>query len=127
MGFSSEEYWCGLPCLPPGDLPDTGVELRSPAAAGLITGGLAYSGVEQDLGSQTEAEPVRSAETTRSQPLDQRSVTRALALQLCWKEFSTKTESSEASQVVARQRVQCAWKDTVGSEGETPGCVHLAV
>ena len=26
MGFSRQEYWSGLPCLPPGDLPDSGIE-----------------------------------------------------------------------------------------------------
>ena len=31
MGFSSQEYWSGLLCLPPGDLPNPGIELRSPA------------------------------------------------------------------------------------------------
>ena len=37
MGFSRHEYWSGLPCLPPGDLPDPGIEptyLMSPALAG---------------------------------------------------------------------------------------------
>ena len=37
MGFSRQEYWSGLPCTPPGDLPDPGIELtslRSPALAG---------------------------------------------------------------------------------------------
>ena len=37
MGFSRQEYWSGLPCPPPGDLPDPGVEtesLMSPALAG---------------------------------------------------------------------------------------------
>ena len=37
MGFSEQEYWCGLPCLPSGGLPDPGVEpmsLMSPALAG---------------------------------------------------------------------------------------------
>ena len=37
MGFSRQEYWSGLPCHPPGDLPDAGVEpvsLMSPALAG---------------------------------------------------------------------------------------------
>ena len=37
MGSSREEYWSGLPCPPPGDLPDPGIEpssLRSPALAG---------------------------------------------------------------------------------------------
>ena len=36
MGFSRQEYWSGLPSLPPGDLPDQGVEptsLLSPALA----------------------------------------------------------------------------------------------
>ena len=31
MGFSSQEYWSGLPFPSPGDLPDPGVEPRSPA------------------------------------------------------------------------------------------------
>ena len=31
LGFSRQEYWSGLPCPPPGDLPDPGVEPRSPA------------------------------------------------------------------------------------------------
>ena len=30
MGFSRQEYWSGLPCLPPGDLPNPGIEPRSP-------------------------------------------------------------------------------------------------
>ena len=31
MGFSRQEYWSGLPFPPPGDLPDPGMEPRSPA------------------------------------------------------------------------------------------------
>ena len=31
MGFSRQEYWSGLPCPPPGDLPNSGIEPRSPA------------------------------------------------------------------------------------------------
>ena len=31
MGFSRQEYWSGLPFPPPGDLPDPGIKLRSPA------------------------------------------------------------------------------------------------
>ena len=31
MGFSRQEYWSGLPFLPAGDLPDPGIEPRSPA------------------------------------------------------------------------------------------------
>ena len=39
MGFSRQEYWSGLPCPPPGDLPDPGIEphllhRQSPALAG---------------------------------------------------------------------------------------------
>ena len=39
MGISRGEYWSGLPCPPPGDLPDPGVELMSltsPALAGRL-------------------------------------------------------------------------------------------
>ena len=31
MGFSRQEYWSGLPFLSPGDLPNPGIEPRSPA------------------------------------------------------------------------------------------------
>ena len=31
MGFSRQEYWSGLSCLSPGDLPNPGVKSRSPA------------------------------------------------------------------------------------------------
>ena len=37
MGFSRQEYWRGLMCPPPEDLPDPGIELTSlmsPALAG---------------------------------------------------------------------------------------------
>ena len=37
MGFSRQEYWSGLSCPPPEDLPDPGTELESltsPALAG---------------------------------------------------------------------------------------------
>ena len=37
VGFSKQEYWSGLPCPPPGDLPDQGIEpksLLSPALGG---------------------------------------------------------------------------------------------
>ena len=39
MGFSRQEYWSGLPCSPPGDIPDPRIKpmfLRSPALAGRI-------------------------------------------------------------------------------------------
>ena len=37
LGFSRQGYWSGLPCPPPGNLPDPGIEpssLMSPALAG---------------------------------------------------------------------------------------------
>ena len=32
MGFSRQEYWNGLPCPPPGFLPNRGIEPVAPAA-----------------------------------------------------------------------------------------------
>ena len=40
MGVSKQEHWSGLPCPPPGDLPDPRIEpvsLMSPANAGFFT------------------------------------------------------------------------------------------
>jgi len=34
MGFSRQEYWSELPCPHPGDLPDPGIEPRSPSLQG---------------------------------------------------------------------------------------------
>ena len=34
MGFSRQEYWSGLLCPPPGDLPDPGIKSASSALAG---------------------------------------------------------------------------------------------
>ena len=31
MGFSRQEHWSGLPCPPPGDLPNPGIQPTSPA------------------------------------------------------------------------------------------------
>ena len=35
MGFSRQEYWNGLPCPPPGDPPDPGIEPTSPVSPAL--------------------------------------------------------------------------------------------
>ena len=29
VGFSRQEYWSGLPCPPPGDLPNPGIKPKS--------------------------------------------------------------------------------------------------
>ena len=31
VGFSRQEYWSGLPCPPPGNIPDPGIEPLTPA------------------------------------------------------------------------------------------------
>ena len=43
MGFSGQEYWSGLPCPPPGDLPDPGIEPVSPVALALWVDSLPLS------------------------------------------------------------------------------------
>ena len=35
MGFFRQDYWSGLPCLSPGNLPDPGIEPTSPVAPAL--------------------------------------------------------------------------------------------
>ena len=35
MGFPRQEYWSGLPCPPPGDLPDPGIKSASPVSPAL--------------------------------------------------------------------------------------------
>ena len=39
-GFSKQEYWSGLPCPPPGDLPNPGMEPRPPPSPSLQMGPL---------------------------------------------------------------------------------------
>ena len=43
MGFSRQEYWSGLPCSPPGDLPDPGIEPASPVSLALQVDSLPLS------------------------------------------------------------------------------------
>ena len=38
MRFSRQDYWSGLPCLPPGDLPDPGIECRSLMSPAFVCG-----------------------------------------------------------------------------------------
>ena len=38
MEFSRQEYLCGLPFATPGDLPDPGIKLRSPASPAVAGG-----------------------------------------------------------------------------------------
>ena len=43
MGFSNQEYWSGLPCLPPGDLPDPGIEPTFPVSPALQANSLSLN------------------------------------------------------------------------------------
>ena len=59
MGFSRQEYWNGLPCPPPGNLPEPGIKpasLKSPALAGRFfttsTTWEAQEGIKRPLISQ---------------------------------------------------------------------------
>ena len=38
VGFSRQEYWSGLACSPPENLPDPGIKPRSPASPALAAG-----------------------------------------------------------------------------------------
>ena len=38
MGFSRQEYWSGVPCPPPGDLLNPGIEPASPVSPALAGG-----------------------------------------------------------------------------------------
>ena len=43
MGFSWQEYWSGVPCPPPGDLPNPGIEPASLTSSALTGGFFATS------------------------------------------------------------------------------------
>ena len=43
MGLSRQEYWSGLPCPPPGDLPDPGIKPTSPTSPALQVDSLPLS------------------------------------------------------------------------------------
>ena len=59
MGFSRQEYWSGVPLPSPGDLPDPGIEPRSPTfqADALTSGvGMYYSNEGLPHTAQKDAE-----------------------------------------------------------------------
>ena len=59
MGFSREEYWCGLLCPPP-DLPDPGVELKSPASLALQAGYLCTEPPGKPLGNSEKENQIKT-------------------------------------------------------------------
>ena len=46
IGISSQEYWSGLPCPPPGDLPNPWIEPRSLMSSALQVGSLPQRAVK---------------------------------------------------------------------------------
>ena len=49
MGFSRQKYWSGLPCPPPGDFPDPGIEPLSLTSSALAGGFFTTSATWEDL------------------------------------------------------------------------------
>ena len=50
MGFPSQEYWSGLLCLPPRDLPKPRIKPRSPASPALQADSLSLSHQKEPAG-----------------------------------------------------------------------------
>ena len=51
MGFSREEHWSGLPCPPPGDLPNPGIKPVSLMTPALVSGFFTTSATWETYGS----------------------------------------------------------------------------
>ena len=69
MGFSRQEYWNGLPCPPPGDLPDPGIKpvsLMSPA----LTGGFVTTSVTWEALARPHCCSVAKLHLTLHNPMD---------------------------------------------------------
>ena len=66
MGFSRQEYWSGLPCLPPGDLPEPGIEPQSLMSLGeFFTPSTTW---ERPLGERIKNDFSHSYVRTKSHP-----------------------------------------------------------
>ena len=53
--LTRQEYWRGLPCPPPGDLPDPGAEHPSPASPALQVDSLSEEPLGKPQGANTGA------------------------------------------------------------------------
>ena len=65
MGFSRQEHWSGLPCPPPGDLPNSGAEAASPASPALA-GGFFTTSVNWEAHTIDAMYKIRNSENLRS-------------------------------------------------------------
>ena len=72
---------------------------------------LVCNGLERALGSQPETGLGGGGESVRSEPLDQWSVTRALALRLCRKEFLQRQEVVKQVMCLLREKKSTARVD----------------
>ena len=71
IGSSRQEYWSGLPCPPPGDLPDPGIEPLSPmflALAGRFFTANAICEAQCEVEATNIAELLRSCMSEHSTP-----------------------------------------------------------
>ena len=66
VGFSRQEYWSGLPCPPPGDLPNPGIKPTSPTPPALASGRLTTSATWESLVTPWTAETEASLSFTIS-------------------------------------------------------------
>ena len=95
MGFYRQEYWSGLPCPPPGDLPNPGIEPRSPALQA------------DSLPSEPPGKPTNYVEYTK--------------FFLGAEEIALKHRSKEGSHVSSRQQKQRGFnRTTIASLTQPP-------
>ena len=67
--YKLQEYWSGLPCLPPRDLPDPGIKLMSPALAGtFFTTAPQGKPISQSVSSVAQSCPTLCDPMNRSTP-----------------------------------------------------------
>ena len=59
MVFSRQEYWCGLPCPPPGDLPDPGIKPVPPMSSALAGGFFTTSATWEAPSKKRELFPLK--------------------------------------------------------------------
>ena len=99
MGFSRQAYWSGLPCPPPGDLPNPGIEpvsLMSPALAGgfFTTSDHLYL-VEKPVNSQNFGNPTQKGDLTLFRNLQSSAVLVIIVGMGVTREFSKKPVRKE--------------------------------
>ena len=49
MGSARQEYWSGLPFPPSGDLPDPGIDPKSPVSSALADGFFTYCAIREAI------------------------------------------------------------------------------